>query len=111
MKRKALYLLLALLPTLCRAAGNYPYGMNLSYAFGLKPPSPATGSWANDNSTILGKYNSWKAVHVVSAGGSLLRVQRDSANGYDTVSEGVSYGMLLAVYFDDQTTYNGLWAY
>jgi endo-1,4-beta-D-glucanase Y len=32
-------------------------------------------------------------------------------NGNDTVSEGISYGMLFAVYMNDKTTFDGLWKY
>ena len=32
-------------------------------------------------------------------------------NGNDTVSEGMGYGMLAAVYMNDQTTFDGLWAF
>ena len=39
-----------------------------------------------------------------------MRVQRPS-NGNDTVSEGISYGMLFAVYMNDKTTFDALWKY
>jgi len=39
-----------------------------------------------------------------------LRVQRDSVDGNDTVSEGISYGMSFRV-CGDQATFNGLWQY
>src|SRR4051812_29140098 len=110
MKRIAAFLTLLALPALNQAAGAYPFGANVNYAFGVKP-NPASGSWATDNTTIQNLYNSWKAAHVISAGGAQLRVQRDAANSNDTVSEGISYGMLLAVYFDDKVTFDGLWAY
>jgi endo-1,4-beta-D-glucanase Y len=32
-------------------------------------------------------------------------------NGNDTVSEGIGYGMLLAVFVNDQTTFDALWAF
>ena len=37
-----------------------------------------------------------------------LRVQRPSDNN-DTVSEGMAYGMLFAVYMNDKATFDGLW--
>lgn len=40
-----------------------------------------------------------------------LRVRRDVATFYDTVSEGQAYGMLLAVYFDDKDTFDKLYRY
>ena len=46
---------------------------------------------------------------IVNNGGG-LRVQRPE-NGNDTVSEGIAYGMLMAVYMADKATFDGLWAY
>ena len=92
------------------AASAYPYPQNRTYAYGGKP-NFAGSSWANDNANILTKWNAWKAANVTASGaGGFLRVQRPS-NGNDTVSEGISYGMIMAVYFDDQATFNGLWQY
>ena len=39
-----------------------------------------------------------------------MRVTRPS-DGNDTVSEGISYGMLFAVYMNDKTTFDALWKY
>lgn len=56
-------------------------------------------------------YQSFVSRFVVSASpGVGLRVRRDR-NGDDTVSEGVAYGMLAALYMADKTTFDGLWAY
>ena len=100
------------LSQVAQAASAYTYPQLRSYSYGFKPGSPVGASWAADAATLLTKYNNWKGVHVTSSGaGGFLRVQRDAANGNDTVSEGISYGMLMAVYFDDQATYNGLWQY
>lgn len=58
------------------------------------------------------EYEKWKSNFVVDAVGSVgKRVQRGSGNSYDTVSEGIAYGMLLAYYFDDQETFDDLWTY
>lgn len=64
---------------------------------------------ANASSTVQTIYNSWKTTYVVSASPG-LRVQRPE-NANDTVSEGIGYGMLAAVYMNDQTTFDGLWTY
>src|SRR5262249_54651808 len=58
-------------------------------------------------------YNSWKGTFVTSNGApaGALRVTRGGTNGDDTVSEGIGYGMLAAVYLNDKTTFDGLWAY
>lgn len=62
---------------------------------------------------LTSEYNDWKAHYVTSSGtgGYEYRVQRDAASDYDTVSEGMGYGMLLAVYFNDQITFDLLYAY
>ena len=39
-----------------------------------------------------------------------MRVARPS-DGNDTVSEGISYGMLFAVYMNDKATFDALWKY
>jgi len=58
-------------------------------------------------------YMSWKNSFVTSNGAGAagnLRVQRPS-NQQDTVSEGIGYGMLGAVYMNDQPTFDSLWKY
>lgn len=55
-------------------------------------------------------YQTWRATYVVSAGDGILRVVRPQ-NQNDTVSEGIGYGMLLAVAHHDLPTFSGLWRY
>ena len=63
-------------------------------------------------SAIQTAYAAWKSSTVTANGaGGNLRVQRGSANGADTVSEGIGYGMIAAVYLNDRATFDGLWAY
>jgi endo-1,4-beta-D-glucanase Y len=64
---------------------------------------------ANATPSVQSAYASWKSTFVVS-GNPGLRVQRPE-NGNDTVSEGIGYGMLAAVYMNDQTTFDGLLQY
>jgi endo-1,4-beta-D-glucanase Y len=64
---------------------------------------------ANAASSTQSAYNSWKSTFVVG-GNPGLRVQRPE-NQNDTVSEGIGYGMLAAVYMGDQQTFDGLWTY
>jgi endo-1,4-beta-D-glucanase Y len=78
------------------------------------PQSKASGSCtlttvANASATTLAAYNTWKSTYVVTASPG-LRVQRPE-NGNDTVSEGIGYGMLAAVYVADRTTFDGLWTF
>ncbi len=76
-------------------SGAYPYGTVLG----------------NDNQMLVNSYSTWKSKYVTSSGASgYLRVQRPENNN-DTVSEGIGYGMLIAVYMNDQATFNSLWSY
>lgn len=59
---------------------------------------------------LVKEYSDWKA-HYVVEGDVGLRVKRDASSYYDTVSEGMGYGMLLAVLFNDQTTFDKMYAY
>jgi|GEM_PF-6064590 len=87
-----------------KTIGGYPAGMpyiNIEASI-----------WANSSDTLVKKYNDWKAIYVISSGFSgQLRVVRDKLSHLDTVSEGIGYGMLLAVYFNDRTTFDGLYKY
>jgi len=84
------------------------------YAYGVK--SAATG---NDDSYLIAEYEWWKSIYVTSLGAGHngdpnnpnLRVSRDMMSGYDTVSEGQAYGMLLALYFNDYDTFLKLYYY
>jgi endo-1,4-beta-D-glucanase Y len=76
---------------------GYPYGLQYAY---------------NETDAYLqSEYNDWAAHYVVDDGTGAKRVQRDKASNYDTVSEGMGYGLLLAVYFNDQATFDKLYAY
>jgi endo-1,4-beta-D-glucanase Y len=63
-----------------------------------------------NDADITATWTRWKQTFVVSGGGTTLRVQRPE-NANDTVSEGMAYGMLLAVYMNDKPTFDGLWGY
>jgi endo-1,4-beta-D-glucanase Y len=56
------------------------------------------------------KYDAWKNRFVVAVGTDQARVRRPENNG-DTVSEGMAYGMLLAVHFDDRDLFTKMWRY
>ena len=60
-------------------------------------------------------YNKWKTDLVVSDGArGFLRVRRPNSSGAvvdSSNSEGIGYGMLLAVYANDQNTFDNLWKY
>jgi endo-1,4-beta-D-glucanase Y len=73
--------------------------------------TPPTMARASDASAA---YLKWKTELVTSEGaGGFLRVRRPNSNAQvnSTVSEGIGYGMLLAVYAGDQPTFDKLWQY
>lgn len=83
------------------AASVYPYGI-----------SSAAGDQAAAEQTLASEWQSWKSTYITSNGaGGFKRVQRDAGTNYDTVSEGMGYGLLLAVYFNEQSLFNDLFGY
>ncbi|QNU68702.1 endoglucanase [Ruminiclostridium herbifermentans] len=100
-----------ILPTiLVNAADAAPFPYNAKYPYG------AFSSLADDQSSanqlVKAEWESWKSAHITSNGArGFKRVQRDAATNYDTVSEGLGYGMLLAVYFGEQQLFNDLYGY
>ena len=99
-------------PTPATATSNFPFPQNRQSAGCAYP----TGYL---NSDVQAAYTKWKADLVTSDNAAgYQRVQRTSTDGIDacrplnsTVSEGVGYGMLIAVYMDDQTLFDDLWLY
>jgi endo-1,4-beta-D-glucanase Y len=66
---------------------------------------------ANSAAATQSAYTSWKNMFVTSSGaGGFLRVQSPQHQG-GTVSEGIGYGMIAAVYMADRATFDGLWGY
>jgi len=76
--------------------------INANYDYGMK----ATNVGANDMSQV---YNTWKNKYVAACGNNQFRVKFDDPNF--TVSEGIAYGMLITVYANDRTVFDGLWRY
>lgn len=56
-------------------------------------------------------YEDWKAIHLEDCGDGAHRVRWENAKLDATVSEGIGYGMLLTVIWDDQTAFDGLYNY
>jgi endo-1,4-beta-D-glucanase Y len=67
------------------------------------------------NSDVRSAYERWKADTVTANGaGGHLRVQRPKDAGLEpnsTVSEGIGYGLIIAVYMNDQPLFDALWQY
>ncbi len=68
---------------------------------GCTKPAGASGKY------LIPMYNKWKSTFVASGPTRIIRPE----NGNDTVSEGIGYGMLIAVYVGDKTLFDQLWAY
>ena len=89
------------------AAQNFPY--NAQYPHGY---SSLADNQSEAQSMLESEWQSWKSAYVTSNGaGGFKRVQRDEGSKYDTVSEGMGYGLLLAVYFGEQPLFNDLYGY
>ncbi len=64
------------------------------------------------NTQVSAAYTRWKSTFVTATGANgALRVNRGAPDNNDTVSEGIAYGMLFAVYLADKATFDGLWSY
>ncbi len=61
-----------------------------------------------DPARLDAEYAHWKESHFTDCGDGTACVPRDDG---DCISEGIGYGMLLAVGFDDQEAFDQLWAY
>jgi endo-1,4-beta-D-glucanase Y len=89
------------------ARAKFPY--NAKYPYGQASLNP---NQAVVKKQLLTEWNEWKKLRITASGaGGYKRVQRDAKTNYDTVSEGLGYGLLLAVYFDDQALFDDLYHY
>src|SRR5690606_10464216 len=66
------------------------------------------GARTLDPVALDAEYVRWKSNHFTDCGDGTACVPRDDG---DCISEGIGYGMLLAVGFDDQAAFDQLWAY
>jgi endo-1,4-beta-D-glucanase Y len=99
-------------PTPATATVAFPFPQNRQAAGSIYPAGYL-------NSDVQTAYARWTndLVTTTNAGGH-RRVQRTSSDGVDTcrplgstVSEGIGYGMLIAVYMNDQGLFDDLWLY
>jgi hypothetical protein len=99
-------------PTPASNGTNFPFPQNRQMSGCVYPT-------AYDNNDVIAAYTKWKTDLVTSNGaGGFQRVQRTSTDGVNantplnsTVSEGIGYGMLIAVYMGDHTLFDNLWKY
>jgi len=85
----------------------HPFPQNYKGAYCILPTT-------YDNEKVRTAYQQWKTATVTSDGaGGFLRVKKPDSGSVigSTVSEGIGYGMILAVYMDDQAVFDGLWKY
>jgi endo-1,4-beta-D-glucanase Y len=99
----------AVTPTPAANGANFPFPQNRANHCAL----PTTlACLKTQNTQIAADYARWKTTFVTTTGaGGALRVQRDATDNNDTVSEGIGYGMLAAVYMADKATFDGLWSF
>jgi endo-1,4-beta-D-glucanase Y len=95
-------------PTRAMPGVNFPFPQNRQ--------SPRCAYPAYSNSDVKAAFDWWKKEMVTSEGaGGHMRVRRmPTDTGLDagsTVSEGIGYGMLIAVYMNDQPLFDELWKY
>jgi endo-1,4-beta-D-glucanase Y len=100
--------MIALGPTPKTETSNFPFPQNRALPNCLFP-----STFTNDD--VVAAYDQWYANNVTADGaGGHLRVQRSeevTLEAGSTVSEGIAYGMLIAVYMDDQQLFDELWKY
>jgi endo-1,4-beta-D-glucanase Y len=95
-------------PTPPSATSKFPFPQN-------RQSTNCTYPSAYDNEEVKAVYAAWKNDLVTSDGaGGFRRVKRPAEHGLDqdsTVSEGIAYGMIIAVYMDEQALFDDFWKY
>jgi Glycosyl hydrolases family 8 len=95
-------------PAPATAGHNFPFPQNRENSRCIYPK-------LYRNEDVQASYTQWKNDTVTTDGAKgFRRVKRPNEHGLDansTVSEGIGYGMLIAVYMDDQTLFDDLWQY
>jgi len=86
-----------------------PFGTNASYEYGIMPANLTTTGTFGRAFEVGTMYNSLKTQYVENCGTDKARVRFDNTS--EAVSEGIAYGMLLAVYAADKDLFDRLWAY
>jgi len=83
------------------SANPYPYGI-----------SSLASDQASTNAMLLRDWEEWKSKRITSSGaGGYKRVQTSGNQEFTTCSEGMGYGMLLAVYFNERDLFDDLYRY
>jgi len=89
------------------SAAGVPF--NTKYPYG---PTSIADNQSEVTAMLKAEWEDWKSKRITSNGaGGYKRVQRDASTNYDTVSEGMGYGLLLAVCFNEQALFDDLYRY
>jgi endo-1,4-beta-D-glucanase Y len=98
---KNLFLLVSIFVCIKSYSQTKPFPANIVFNNGLM---------ANSKSSQDAKanYDTWKSNFVEVCNNNRYRVK---FNSWQTVSEGIAYGMLLSVYSSDKTLFDGFWLY
>lgn len=99
-------------PTPATAAAKFPFPQNREQSRCIYPT-------LYRNEDVVAAYEQWKADTVTTDGAKIgdnqyRRVKRTMEPGLEagsTVSEGIAYGMMIAVYMGDQALFDDLWKY
>jgi endo-1,4-beta-D-glucanase Y len=85
----------------------FPFPQNVKSQYCIYPSN-------YDNERVRAAYKAWYDATVTADGaGGFLRVKKPDSGSVigSTVSEGIGYGMILAVYMIDQNLFDNLWKY
>jgi endo-1,4-beta-D-glucanase Y len=107
-----IFALLAFFASITHSVVNFPYPQGKSYGNGTINVTSANAS-ANLKGRFTDFYNRFYEAGTGN-NSNLARIKHDDAN--NTVSEGIGYGMIMMVYFSDntrsyQSEFDKLWAY
>lgn len=96
-------------PTPRTATANFPFPQNRSAGACALPET-------NRNADVIAAFEKWKEATVTADGANgELRVKRLESDPKlelgSTVSEGIAYGMLIAVYMNEQAMFDAFWKY
>lgn len=83
-------------------AQKQPFPANAVFNNGLMPT-------VKNSQDAKNNYDTWKTNFVEACSNGRYRVKFDSS--WETVSEGIGYGMLLSAYMADKPLFDGLWLY
>jgi endo-1,4-beta-D-glucanase Y len=88
-------------------ATSKPFPHHTTYASGVIKPTNVSQSTMD--SKVQSYYASWKSTYLRTSGGQGTWVKYDDTNS--TVSEAHGYGMVIAAYMGDQSTFDSMYGY